>query len=191
MAWGHRELKLVVWVLWIGRPLGSQEVDRGQCPQGGLWSVGRHKSFVYCQLFYQVVQSLSCIQLFVTSWTYSVPSFPVLHHLPEFAQTHIHWVDDAIQPFHLLSSLSPPPHTLSEHRSLLQWVSSSYQVPKVLELQLQHQSFWWLISFRTDWFDLLQSKGLSRVFSCTTIQKHQFFGAQVVMVWYVYLFKFW
>ena len=159
--------KLVVWVLWIGRPLGSQEVDRRQFPQGRLWAVGRHKSFVYCHLIYQVVvQSLSCVQLFVTSWTYSMPSSPFLQHLPGFVQTHVHWVGDAIQPYHPLSSPSPPPHTLSKHWSLLQWVSSSYQVPKVLELQLQHQSFQWvfkysrLISFRIDWFDLLAVQGI-------------------------------
>ena len=65
----------------------------------------------------------------------------VLQCLPEFAQTRIHWVGDAIQPSHSLSSPSPPAFNLSQHQGLFQWVSSSHQVAKVLELQLQHQSF--------------------------------------------------
>ena len=64
-----------------------------------------------------------------------------------------------------------------QHQGLFQWVSSSYQVAKVLEFQLQHQSFQWFPLGWTGWISL-QSKGLSRVFSNTTVQKHQFFGAQ-------------
>ena len=85
----------------------------------------------------------------------SRPGSPVLHYLPEFAQIHIHWVGDAIQPSHPLSSPSPPALNLSHHQGLLQWVSSSHQVAKVLELQLQHQSFQWIFradsSFCIDW----------------------------------------
>ena len=77
----------------------------------------------------------------------STPGFPVLHYLPEFAQTHVHWVSDAIQPSHPLSSPSPA-FNLSQHQGLFQWVSFSHQVAKGLELQLQHQSFQWI--FRTD-----------------------------------------
>ena len=69
------------------------------------------------------------------------PGFPVLHRLPEFAQTHIHRVSDAIQPSHPLSSPSSPIFNLSQHHSLSQEVSSSHQVAKVLESELQHQSF--------------------------------------------------
>ena len=69
--------------------------------------------------------------------------FPVLHHLLELAQTHVHRVSDAIQPSHPLLPPSPPASNLSHHQGLFQWVSSSRQVSKVLELQLQHQSFWW------------------------------------------------
>ena len=65
----------------------------------------------------------------------STPGLPVHHQLPEFTQTHVHRVDDAIQPSHPLSS--------SQHKGLFQWVSSSHQVAKVLEFQLQHQSFQW------------------------------------------------
>jgi len=78
----------------------------------------------------------------------STPSFPVHHQLLALAQTHVHWVSDAIQPSHSLSSPSPPAFSLSQHKDLFQWVSSSHQVAKVLELQLQHQSFQWI--FRTD-----------------------------------------
>ena len=60
----------------------------------------------------------------------STPGFPVLHHLPEFAQTHVHWVGDTMQPFHSLSPPSPPALNISQHQGLFQWVSSSYQVSK-------------------------------------------------------------
>ena len=75
----------------------------------------------------------------------STPGFPVLHYLPEFAQTHVHWVGDAIQPSHPLLSPSPPALNLSQHQGLFQWVSSAHQVAELLELQLQ--SFEWI--FRT------------------------------------------
>ena len=97
-------------------------------------------------------------------------------------KSHVHQVRDAIQPSHPLSSPSPPAFILSLHQGLFQWVSSSHQVAKVLEFQLQHQSFnenSGLISFKIGWFDVLAVQGLSRVFSKTTVQKHQFFGAQL------------
>ena len=78
----------------------------------------------------------------------SMPGLPVLHYVPEFAQTHVHWINDAIQPSYPLSSPSPPAFNLSQHQGLLQWVNSSHQVAKVLELQFQNQSFQWI--FRTD-----------------------------------------
>ena len=73
----------------------------------------------------------------------STPSFPVHHHLTEFAQTHVNHVGDAIQPSHPLSSSFPPAFNLSQHQGLFQWVSSSHQMAKGLEFQLQHQSFQW------------------------------------------------
>ena len=88
----------------------------------------------------------------------STPGFPVLHHLPEqHAPTHVHRVGDAIQPSHPLSSFSPPALNLSQHRGLFQRVNSSHQVAKVLEFQLQHQSFQRV--FRTDfiWDQLVGS----------------------------------
>ena len=78
----------------------------------------------------------------------STPGLPVHHQLPELAQTHVHPVSDAIQPPHPLSSPSPPASNLSQHQGLFKWVSSSHQVAKVLEFQLQHQSFQWAL--RTD-----------------------------------------
>ena len=75
----------------------------------------------------------------------SRPGLPVHHQLPEFTQTHVHWVSDVIQPSHPLLSLSPPAPNPSQHQGLLQWVSSSHKVDKVLELQLHHQYFRWII----------------------------------------------
>ena len=76
------------------------------------------------------------------------PGFLVLHYVQEFAQTHIHWVGDAIQPSHPLSPSSPPALNLSQHQGLFQWIGSSHYMAKVLELQLQHQSFQWI--FKVD-----------------------------------------
>ena len=78
----------------------------------------------------------------------STPGLPVHHQLPEFTQTRVHWAGDAIQPSHPLLSPSPPTFSLSQFQGLFKWVSSSHQVARVLEFQLQHQSFQWL--FRTD-----------------------------------------
>ena len=72
----------------------------------------------------------------------------VLHHLLEFAQTRVHWVSDAIQPSQPLLSPFPPAFNPSQHLGLFQWVSSSHLVAKILELQLQHQSFQWI--FKVD-----------------------------------------
>ena len=78
----------------------------------------------------------------------SMPGLPVHHQLPEFTQTHVHWVGDAIQPSYPLSSPSHPAFNLSQHQGLFQWVGSLHQMAKVLEFQLQHQSFQW--KFKTD-----------------------------------------
>ena len=103
----------------------------------------------------------------------STPGLRVHHQLPEFTQTHVHRVSDAIQPSHPLLSPSPLASHPSQHPGLFQWVNSSHEVAKVLEFQLQHQSFQW--TPRTDllewtgWISL-QSKGLSRVAqSCPTL----------------------
>ena len=87
----------------------------------------------------------------------SMPGLPVHHQLPEFTQTHDHWVSDAIQPSHLLSSPSPA-FNLAQHQGLFQWVSSSHQVAKVLEFSFSSSpsnEYSGLTSFRMDWLDLL------------------------------------
>ena len=93
---------------------------------------------------------------------HSMPGIPVHYQHPEFTQTHVHRVGDAIQPSHPLSSPSPPAPNPSQHQGLFQWVKSSHEVAKVLEFQLQCQSFQWtprLISFRMDWLDLFAIQG--------------------------------
>ena len=94
----------------------------------------------------------------------TLPGFPVVHHLPEFAHTHVHWISDVIQPSHPLSSPSPSALNLSQHQGLFQWVSSLHQAAKVLELQLQSAlalpiECSGLISFRIDWLNLLAVQG--------------------------------
>ena len=128
--------------------------------------------------FSVVVQLLSRVWLTGNPMDCSTPGYPVLHHLLELAQTHVHWVGDAVQPSSPLSSPFPLALNLSQNQSLFQWVSCSHQVAKGLE----HQSFSispyneysGLISFRIEWFDLLAVQGLSRVFSSTTVWKQQF-----------------
>ena len=92
----------------------------------------------------------------------STPGFSVLHCLLEFAQIHVHWVSNDIQPSHPLLLLSPPAFKLSQYQGLFLRVGCLYQVAMVLELQLQHQSFQWIfrIDFlRIDWLDLLAIQG--------------------------------
>ena len=116
----------------------------------------------------------------------SMPGFPVLHHLPKLAQTYVHWVSDAIEPSHPL--LSPSPAAFKSFPAsgsfLMSWLFAAggqsigaSALASVLPMNIQ------------DWFPLgltdlisLQSKGLSRVFSNTTVQKHQFFSTQPSLV---------
>ena len=91
--------------------------------------------------------SQSCLTL-CDSMDCSMPGFPVLHHLLELAQIHVHWVSNVIQPSHPLLYPSYPVFNLSQHQGFFKWVSSLYQVAKILELQLQYQPFHWI--FRTD-----------------------------------------
>ena len=84
-----------------------------------------------------------------------MPGLSVPHHLPEFAQVHVHWIGDAIQPSHPLSSPSSV-FSLSQHQGLFQWVSSSHQVAKYWSFSFSPSNeYSRLISFRIDWFDLL------------------------------------
>ena len=80
----------------------------------------------------------------------STSGFPVPHYFPEFAQTYVHCVNDAIQPSHPLLPTFPPAPSPSQHQGLFQWVNSSHEVAKVLEFHFQHQSFQWI--FRVDFF---------------------------------------
>ena len=151
-----------------------------------------------CHFFCKALCELSAHYAPIRFWTYfyccsitkscltrcnpmdgSKPGLPVPHYLLEFAQVHVQWIGDAIQPSHPLPPSSPFAFNPSQHHGLFQWVGSLNQVAKVLELQLQ--------SFECmhikGWFPLeltglisLQSKGLSKVFSSSTIQKHRFFG---------------
>ena len=92
-----------------------------------------------CYLIFSSVQFISVAQSCPTlcdCMKRSTPGLPVHHQLPEFTQIHIHWVSDAIQPSHYLSSPSPPAPNPSQHHSLFQWVNSSHEVAKVLEFQL-------------------------------------------------------
>ena len=111
----------------------------------------------------------------------STPGLPVHHHLTEFIQTQVHQVGDAIQPSHPLSSPFLPAPNPSQHQRLFWWVNSSHEVVKYWSFSfsiIPSKEIPGLICFRMDCWISLQSKGLSRVFSNTTGQKHQFFGAQ-------------
>jgi len=93
---------------------------------------------------------------------HSMPGLPVHHQLPEFTQTHVHRVSDAIQPSHPLSSPSPPARNPSQHQSLFQWVNSSHEVAKVLSFSfsiISSKEIQGLISFRMHWLDLLAVQG--------------------------------
>ena len=92
----------------------------------------------------------------------STPGFPVHHQFPEFTQTHVHWVGDAIQPSHPLSSPSPPTFNLSLHQGLFKWVSSLHRWPKYWRFSFSislSNEYSGLISYRMDWLDLLSVQG--------------------------------
>ena len=115
----------------------------------------------------------------VTLMDCRTPGFPVLHYFLEFAQTHVHWVGDAIQPSHPLSSPFPLAFNLSQHQDLFSWVGSSHQVAKVLEFSFSispSKEYSGFISFRIGWFNLLAVQGTLKKTLETTIQRHQFFG---------------
>ena len=117
---------VVLFYLWMwdyGWTFGGRGVVNRQFFKGSFSSVAQ-SCLTLCDL-------MDC----------STPGLPVHHQLLESTQTHVHWVSDAIQSSYPLSSPSPPALNLSQHQGLFQWVSSSHQVAKVLEFQLQHQSF--------------------------------------------------
>ena len=113
--------------------------DVGEEPGASLWVVRRFLSLISSMLVVISVQFSSVAQSCPTlcdPMNHSTPGLPVYHHLPEFTQTHVHWVSDAIQPSHPLPSPSPPAPNPSQHQSLFQWVNSSHEVVKVLELAI-------------------------------------------------------
>ena len=148
MGFGAKTLK------WVAVPsIMRSSWPRGQTCVSYFYCISRQVlyhwhhlgSFVILSQFSSVIQSCPTL---CNPLDYSTPQFPVHHQLLELAQTHARWVCDVIQRFHPLSSSSPPAFHLSQHQGLFHWVSPSHQVVKVLELQLQHQSFQWI--FRTD-----------------------------------------
>ena len=127
--------------------LPSLNVQRGRRKRKAerSWRAAlQHCNIVEAVQFSSVAQSRLTLY---NSMDCSTPGLPVHHQVLELAQSRVHWVGDAIQPPHPLSSPSPPAFNLSQHKGLFQSVSSSHQVAKVLEFQLQHQSFQWI--FRT------------------------------------------
>ena len=111
-----------------------------------IWNNGKIRVGKTISTAYDSLQFSSVAQSCLILWdpmAYSMPGLPVHHQLPEFTQTHVHRVGDIIQPSHLLLFPSPPVFNLSQNQRLLQWVNSSHQVAKILEFQLQHQSFQW------------------------------------------------
>ena len=137
---------------WSGVPLPF--LCMGRCKTVGLWrsllwyapqlSGANIPSFLILSLlqFSSVAQSYPTL---CNPMDCSMTGLPVHHQLPEFTQTHVHWFGDGIQPSHPLLFPSPPAFNLSQHQGLFKWVSSSHQVAKVLEFQLQYQSFQWTV----------------------------------------------
>ena len=132
----HGQKSLVGYTPW-----GHKESDTME-----RLSTAQHPYLHMFFLLFRSVQFSSVAQSCPTPcdpMNHSTPGLPIHHQLPEFTQTHVHRVSDAIQPSYPLSSPSPPAPNPSQHQGLFQWVSSSYQVAQVLEFQVQHQSFQW------------------------------------------------
>ena len=130
---------------------------------GQFWGSPQEMDFIF-----SLPLSFSCCSVTQSHLTlydpmgFRRPGFPALYRLPELAQTHIHRVDDATQPFDPLSSLSPPALNLSQYQGLFQWVSSSHQMAKYWSFSFSispSNEYSGLISFRMDWLDLLAVQG--------------------------------
>ena len=144
-----------------------------------------HTYFSLMSQFSSVAQSCPAL---CDPMNHSTPGLPVHHQLQQFTLTHVHWVSDAIQPSHPPLSPSPPTFNLSQHQGLFKWVSSSYQVAKVLEFHLQYQSYQWTPrtgpvaspcsprdsqeSSPTPQFKSINSSALSFLFSPTLTSTH-------------------
>ena len=127
------------WILYYWATRGAQ--SHGYWPQTQKFAIPSEKQ----NQLSSVTQS--CLTL-CDLMDCSTPGLSIHRQLPEFTQTHVHWVGDAIQPSYPQSSPSPPAFNLFQHQGLFQWVSFLHQVAKVLKFQFQHQSFQWII--RTD-----------------------------------------
>ena len=120
---------------WFKRPLISTKCVN--------WDKRLHLDLWTAELQHQFSSVAQSCPTLCDPMNRSTPGLPVHHQLPEFTQTHVHRISDAIQPSHPLSSPSLPALNLSQHQGLFKWVSSSHKLAKVLEFQLQHQSFQW------------------------------------------------
>ena len=144
---------------------------------------GRNSYLKFVSQFLTYIYQFSSVtQLCLTLWDpmdCSMPGLPVHHQYLEFTQTHAHWVGDAIQQSHPLSSPSPPAFNLSQHQGLFKWISSSYQVAKVLQFQVsispsnEHSG---LISFRMDWLNALTVQG--------TVKSLQHHSSKALILWH-------
>ena len=165
---------IVVWAADTLRVIrkANKQTSKNRCLPVYLEAIIYFLIFLFLFICYWSVAK-SCVPLW-DPMNCSTPGFFALHHLPEFAQTHVHWVSDAIRPSHPLSPPSPS-FSLPQHQGLFQcWlVASASTSASVLPVNIQD---WFLVGW-TGWISL-QSKGLSRVFSSTTVWKHHFFGSQ-------------
>ena len=147
--WMNEKIKCAVFMM---------EQDVAWCPLKRAWaelwnvwcslpSVLQAQVYVYKRIFSQFHSVTQLCPTLCNLVNCSTPGLSVHHQLPEFSQTHVHWVWDAIQPSLPVSSPSPA-FNLSQHQGLFLWLSSLHQVAKVLEFQLQYQPFQWI--FRAD-----------------------------------------
>ena len=147
-----------------------------------FWRVSDMRQYLRQGIHFSSVQYLSRVWLFATAWT------PVHQASPSITNSwslfKLMSLESVMPSKHLIPlAPSPPAFNLSQHQGLFQWVSTLHRVAKVLEFQLQHESFQWI--FKTDFLQdgLVQSpcspRDSQRVFSNTTVQKYQFFGAQL------------
>ena len=138
-------LFLHTWREWWLKCLDPRDFLRikGNCEHRTCNSTWHTVTLSTWYIQFSKFSSVTQLCLICDPMNHSMPGLPVHHQLPEFTQTQVHWVGDAIQPSHPLSSPSPPAPNPSQHQGLFQWVNSSHEVAKVLEFQSQHQSFQW------------------------------------------------
>ena len=146
--WGRKKLDMTEWLnrtvlflelsLLLKKFVCFSHLNHGYKTLLYIWSIYWYCFCSFAELCLAPYNPINC----------NIPGSSVLHYLPKFAQTHVHWVGDVIWPNHPLSSPSPPAFTHSQHQGLSQWVGSLRQVAQVLELQLQNLSFQWI--FKVD-----------------------------------------